>query len=95
MRIKLSSLRSSIRKMLSEGMFVSHSSEPSVGDHVVNTNPGCKHYGSEGVVLNIVTLPGDMGKGVEYKCTNSGESWASGDVLYKTMDQLSPSKPER
>ena len=70
--------------------FQSHTDEPRVGDHVVNNNPKCKHYGSEGVVLSIGSLDDDMGKTVAYKCTNSGDNWATGDVLEKTMDQLAP-----
>ena len=80
------------KAILRENNYVSHSFEPAVGDEVKNTNPGCKHYGSEGIVVKVVELPGDMGKGVEYECTNSGDNWASGDVLVKTMDQLGPAR---
>ena len=84
-------LRSLIRKLLKEN-FVSHSDEPSVGDNIVNNNPKCKHYGSEGVVLSIDSLDGDAGKTVKYWCTNSGENWDVGEVLEKTMDQLARAK---
>ena len=70
--------------------FVSHSDEPQVGDAVVNNNPKCKHFESEGIVINIESLPEDKGKTVTYKCTNTGDSWAAGDLLTKTMDQLMP-----
>jgi len=70
--------------------FVSHSFEPIVGDKIINNNPNCKHYRSEGVVLSIDSLADDVGKTVEYQCTNDGDNWASGDVLVKTMDQLAP-----
>ena len=69
-------------------MFVSHAREPAIGDHVVNNNPKCKHYGSEGIVTAVKELPSDMGKTVSYTRTNNGSSWDAGDVLVKTMDQL-------
>jgi len=88
-RVKLTEakLRKVIRRLLRE-TFVSHSNEPLVGDHVVNSNPKCKHYGSEGIVLSIGSLDNDIGKTASYKCTNDGDSWNPGDVLEKTMDQL-------
>ena len=70
--------------------YQSHTFEPGIGDLVVNTNKGCKHQGSEGVVVDIVSLPKDMGKTIGYRCTNDGPEWNRGDVLVKTMDQLSP-----
>lgn len=70
--------------------FQSHTWEPSLGDSVVNTNPGCKHKGSEGIVVDIIDLPQDAGKTVTYCCTNAGDNWYKGDFLTKTMDQLSP-----
>ena len=80
-------VRKYVRQLLKEA-FISHEKEPIVGAHVQNTNPSCKHFGSEGVVLSIDSLPGDAGKTVSYLCTNDGDSWKSGDVLEKTMDQL-------
>ena len=80
-------IRNYIRELLRETL-VSHSNEPVVGDQVVNTNPKCKHYGSEGVVLAIKSRDGDAGKTVSYRCTNDGKSWDPGEVLTKTMDQL-------
>ena len=76
-------LRVLIREILQ-----SHTVEPVVGDHVVNVNPGCKHYGSEGVVVKVIQLPRDMGTVAGYECTNSGETWLQGDVLEKSLDQL-------
>ena len=34
----------------------SHSLEPQLGQIVENTNPGCKHFGSKGEVLDIKNL---------------------------------------
>jgi hypothetical protein len=70
--------------------FQSHTFEPQLGDLVVNTNPGCKHAGSEGIVVDTYPLADDAGVVVCYACTNSGDTWSEGDVLEKTMDQLSP-----
>ena len=80
-------LRKMIRRLLHES-FVSHSDEPIVGDHVINNNPKCKHFGSEGIVLSINALPSDTGKTISYRCVNDGENWSLGDVLTKTPDQL-------
>jgi len=82
-RLTETSLRSIIREVLQ-----SHTLEPVVGDYVENINPGCKHFGSEGVVVDIKQLPRDMGTITCYKCTNSGENWSRGDVLEKSLDQL-------
>jgi len=78
-----------VREILSEE-FQSHTFEPAVGDNVVNTNPNCKHYGSQGVVAGIEPLPGDAGNIIIYRVTNVGKEFSAGDVLEKTMDQLSP-----
>jgi len=86
-RMNESLLRSLIRNILAEN-FVSHSNEPTIGDRVVNNNPKCIHFGSEGTVISLGSLDDDMGKTVEYRCTNTGDNWSSGDVLEKTMDQL-------
>ena len=72
---------------LHEG-FVSHSYEPVIGDNVKNNNPGCIHYGSEGVIEDIEDLPDDVGKTITYRVTNDGENYENGDMLTKTMDQL-------
>jgi len=59
-----------------------------VGDKVRNINANCKHYGSEGTVKEIRTLPEDMGYAVVYECTNNGPMWKMGDMLGKTEVQL-------
>jgi uncharacterized membrane protein (UPF0127 family) len=82
-----STIRKYLRELLKE-MFVSHTDEPDVGDHIVNNNPNCMHFGSEGIVLSVNSLDGDRGKTISYECTNDGEEWDPGDVLEKTMDQL-------
>jgi len=76
-------LRAIIREVLQ-----SHTDEPSLGDHVVNVNPGCKHYGSEGIVVKLEQLPQDMGTVACYRCTNNGDNWSEGEVLRKSLDQL-------
>jgi len=82
-------LREFIRKILHEN-YVSHTFEPKMGDRVMNTNPGCQHYGSEGVVMNIDDLPNGVGKVVTYIVTNNGSTFQPGKTLIKTMDQLAP-----
>ena len=72
--------------------FQSHTDMPKVGDKVKNTNPGCVHYKSEGVVTGIKDVPGGKGKTISYRCTNDGSKWKRGDTLDKTPDQLSPMK---
>ena len=70
--------------------YVSHSFEPSVGSEIVNNNLHCKHYKSCGIVTNIKALDGDMGKVVTYRVTNNGNTYANGDLLNKTMDEIQP-----
>ena len=70
--------------------FVSHSYEPNIGDNVKNNNPGCIHYGSEGVIEDIDDLPDEVGKTITYRVTNDGENYENGETLTKTMDQLIP-----
>ena len=82
-------LREYIMRLLREE-YQSHTFEPVAGDLVSNTNTGCKHYKSQGKVLGIRELDGDSGKTVVYKVTNSGDAFSPGDVLEKTLDQLSP-----
>jgi hypothetical protein len=94
----MSLLRKYVRNLLRETRklkpirenFTSHSHEPRVGDGVVNINPGCKHYRSEGVVIQVADLPGDMGKIIKYQTVNGGPNWQAGDILEKTPDQLGP-----
>lgn len=75
-------------RLLIREVLQSHTDEPVVGDVVLNVNPGCKHYGSTGPVVNVKQLSQDMGTVACYKCTNSGDNWSRGDVLEKSLDQL-------
>ena len=70
--------------------FTSHHNEPHIGDRVVNTNPGCTHYQSEGVIEDINDLPDDVGITITYRVSNDGETYTNGDMLTKTADQLEP-----
>ena len=74
----------------SKDNFMSHYNEPHIGEPVVNTNPGCVHYKSEGFIEDINDLPGDKGTTITYRVTNNGNTYKEGDTLTKTMDQLSP-----
>ncbi len=85
----MKALRSYIRKILEES-FQSHSFEPIVGDSVENINPGCKHFGSHGVVIRVEALPEESGKTITYKVANQGKSFSPGSILTKTLDQLAP-----
>lgn len=69
--------------------YQSHSIEPEIGEEVINTNPGCQHFKSRGRVLDVENQEG-MGKTISYCCQNDGDSWARGDILTKTMDQMTP-----
>ena len=77
-------------KEISAKGFQSHTFEPIAGDVVVNDNPRCTHRGSIGIVQSVQPLPDDQGKTATYECINSGDSWSTGDVLTKTLDQLVP-----
>ena len=68
--------------------FVSHSNEPNIGDKIRNNNPSCKHYDSIGRVTSIKTLKGESGKTITYKVDNDGSTYCKGQLLNKTMDQL-------
>lgn len=59
-----------------------------VGDRVLNTNASCLHFNSEGFIKEIKTLPELVGKVVSYEVTNDGENFQKGDILTKTIDQL-------
>lgn len=76
--------------LMSQNNYISHSKEPTPGCLVKNTNPKCLHYASKGKVVDIKPLPDGMGKVVTYVVLNSGPRYSPGDVLTKTMDQLSP-----
>jgi hypothetical protein len=62
------------------------------GDKVKNINTSCMHYGSEGVVDSIESLPDNMGDIVVYTTTNNGLTWKAGDKLKKTEIQLAKAK---
>jgi len=68
--------------MSSEPMFM-------VGQKVRNVNNKCSHYGSEGIIKEIKDLPNQMGKVISYEVINEGPTYKKGEVLTKTMDQLS------
>ena len=68
--------------------FTSHCNEPVLGSLVRNVNPECVHYGSEGIAVKLKDLSHGMGTVVGYLCTNSGDAWNVGDLLYKTLDQI-------
>lgn len=76
-----------IRRFIRE-VFQSHTVEPNIGDAVINVNPNCIHFKSQGVVRSVDDLDDDQGKVIVYITTNDGDNWASGDVLAKTPDQL-------
>ncbi len=59
-----------------------------IGSKVKNINPSCKHYGSEGTVEDVQDLPNEMGQVIKYRVTNDGDTYKKGDVLIKTIDQL-------
>jgi len=66
----------------------------SVGDRVRNCNPECEHYGSTGIVTELLNLkdpknPNNIvGKAVKYKCDCCGDNWQEGEELEKTPEQL-------
>ena len=72
--------------------YVSHSKEPKIGDMVKNNNPSCKHFESVGKVVDIKSLNNDMGKTITYKVANDGSTYCKGQLLNKTMDQLTAMK---
>ncbi len=53
------------------------------GDIINNKNPGCIHYGSKGIVIQIPK----QGL-IRYTVTNTGDTYKPGDILTKTADQL-------
>ena len=59
-----------------------------VGDMVRNTNTSCKHYGSRGMVKQIIDMPDDIGQLIKYVVMNQGSTFKPGMILTKTLDQL-------
>jgi hypothetical protein len=72
----------------SNNNYISHSKEPITGDLILNNNTKCKHFQSTGKVLDISSLDEGMGKYVTYEVLNDGPTYKKGDILKKTMDQL-------
>lgn len=62
--------------------------EIKAGMRIININPSCLHYNSEGIVKEIKDLPDNMGKIVSYEVINKGENFKEGDILTKTLDQI-------
>ena len=87
MKISKKNIRKIIKRIITED-FQSHHLEPKIGSYVLNNNPGCLHYGSEGVVLRVVSLSDGIGKAIRYRVTNGGDNYGPGQILTKTMDQL-------
>ena len=58
------------------------------GMRILNINPSCKHYNSEGIIKEIKDLPDDMGKIIAYEVINDGADFKKGDTLTKTIDQI-------
>ena len=58
------------------------------GMRILNINPSCKHYNSEGIVKEIKDLPDDMGKIIAYEVINDGDNFKKGDILTKTINQI-------
>ena len=59
-----------------------------VGDMVKNTNPSCKHFGSQGMVKQVIGMPDDIGQLIKYVVMNQGNTYKPGSILTKTPDQL-------
>jgi len=65
-----------------------------IGDRVKNCNPECEHYGSTGVVIELLDLKDPdypdniVGKAVKYRCDCCGNNWRKGECLEKTAEQL-------
>jgi len=53
-----------------------------IGDKIQNINSNCLHYGSEGIIKEII------GNVVVYECTNDRANCKKGDLVYKTRIQL-------
>jgi hypothetical protein len=67
---------------------IENENELQAGIRILNVNPNCLHYGSEGLIQSINDLPDNMGKVVAYEVTNDGATYKKGDILTKTIDQL-------
>mgnify|MGYP003989062453 CR=1 FL=1 len=58
------------------------------GSKILNNNTKCKHFNSTGRVLDINNLNEGMGKYITYEVLNDGPTYKKGDILKKTMDQI-------
>lgn len=67
---------------------IENENELQAGIRILNVNPNCLHYGSEGLIQSINDLPDNMGKVVAYEVINDGATYKKGDILTKTIDQL-------
>ena len=72
----------------SDTLEIENENELQAGMRVLNINPSCLHYGSEGLIQSINDLPDNMGKVIAYEVTNEGATYKKGDILTKTIDQL-------
>lgn len=72
----------------SDTLEIENENELQAGMRVLNVNPSCLHYGSEGLIQSINDLPDNMGKVIAYEVTNDGATYKKGDILTKTIDQL-------
>ena len=72
----------------SDTLEIENENELQAGMRVLNVNPSCLHYGSEGLIQSINDLPDNMGKVIAYEVTNEGATYKKGDILTKTIDQL-------
>ncbi|NDB30128.1 hypothetical protein EB169_00620 [archaeon] len=72
----------------SDTLEIENENELQAGMRVLNVNPTCLHYGSEGLIQSINDLPDNMGKVIAYEVTNEGATYKKGDILTKTIDQL-------
>jgi hypothetical protein len=75
---------------LTEKLGLAQVSEPysiQTGDMVHNVNPTCSHFGSKGIVMG--SSEEDGVPVIRYAVTNVGPTFKPGDVLSKTIDQLS------
>lgn len=72
----------------SDTLEIENENELQAGMRVLNVNPSCLHYGSEGLIQSINDLPDNMGKVIAYEVINEGATYKKGDILTKTIDQL-------
>lgn len=84
-KIKAASAQPIDDGIVDTGMSVGQKYTFGKGDIVNNTNPGCVHYGSKGIVIDIPSA-GE----VRYSVTNgdASKTYRPGDILTKTDDQL-------